>query len=256
MVGEVAGGGVRCGDGSAVLLDGSHGPDTGEQPGRRARARGSYHHIFFSQNARGYTAYVFFSLLSSTLLGKAIADSRLRTWALYVGAMVLNMASLLIGGFVLASHLAVGLGIAAAVGRARRSVGGVVSTLTAVFAITALLVFQLYALIIPRAYVVMKSVYTQSASGYSLASGDFVNELLRGVLVGFGSAGGWKIVPVLVLAVAVGGHSFARLSRRGPAGWTGGLTAFFPAVVAARHPRRRGGARRLRGARVAVVGRP
>ena len=177
----------------------------------------SYHHVFFSQNARGYTAYMFFSLLSSGLLCKALDDGRFRTWALYAGTMLLNMASLLISGFVLASHLLVGLGVVVACRRALRPLSTVVPTLAGVFAVTGFLVFQLYALVIPQAYVVMKSVYSKSASGYSLASGDFVNELLRGVLVAFGGAGGWRIVPVLMIGMAVGGYSFIRLAKRHPA---------------------------------------
>ncbi len=42
----------------------------------------SYHHIFFSQNARGYTSYLFFSLLSSGLLHKGLQQDRFRDWAL------------------------------------------------------------------------------------------------------------------------------------------------------------------------------
>jgi uncharacterized membrane protein len=54
----------------------------------------SYHHIFFSQNARGYSAALFFALATSGLLIRALWDDRGWRWCLYVAAMVLGFASL------------------------------------------------------------------------------------------------------------------------------------------------------------------
>ena len=43
----------------------------------------SYHHVWFSQNARGYTGLLLFATLSSLLLNKGLQDTRHRWWLLY-----------------------------------------------------------------------------------------------------------------------------------------------------------------------------
>ncbi len=43
----------------------------------------SYHHVWFSQNARGYSGVLFFALLSSALLLRGFEDGRPRTWLAY-----------------------------------------------------------------------------------------------------------------------------------------------------------------------------
>ncbi len=177
----------------------------------------SYHHIFFSQNARGYTAYVCIALLSSVCFSKALGDSRPRTWALYVGTMFLGMAALLISVFVFSSHAAVGGGVLLAMRRRGQPWRLAARTLITVFAVTAFLVFQLYAMILPQAYVYMRSVYTQADSGYALLSVDFFAELARGVLVAFGAGVSWMLLPILVAGFAVGIYGWVRLAkRRGP----------------------------------------
>ncbi len=51
----------------------------------------SYHHIWFSQNARGYTALLFFTLFSSWLLVRALRERRLRLWIFYAIAITLGV---------------------------------------------------------------------------------------------------------------------------------------------------------------------
>jgi mannosyltransferase len=43
----------------------------------------SYHHVWFSQNARGYTALAFFATAMTLLLRRALATGRRRSWAAY-----------------------------------------------------------------------------------------------------------------------------------------------------------------------------
>ena len=64
----------------------------------------SYHHIWFSQNARGYTALLFFTLLSSTLLMNALRRNNPQTWVLYSLAAVLGAVTHLTMGLVVFSH--------------------------------------------------------------------------------------------------------------------------------------------------------
>lgn len=174
----------------------------------------SYHHIFFSQNARGYIAHVGFSLLASGLLCRALVDGRARTWTLYVITMTLNMASLLISGFVFAAHIVVGLAALWFASRAGRPVRAAGRRAATALVATAFLSFQLYALVLSQAYVYMRSVYTNAESGYALLSGEFILELLRGVLAGVGSGVGWVVWPVLMIALCLAAFGFARLFAR------------------------------------------
>lgn len=50
----------------------------------------SYQHIWFSQNARGYTGLLFWTLISSWLFLRGVDDSRLRYWVWYAVAAALG----------------------------------------------------------------------------------------------------------------------------------------------------------------------
>lgn len=175
----------------------------------------SYHHIFFSQNARGYTAYVFFSVLSAGLLCRALADPRLSQWVLYVGAMTLNTASLLLSGFVFAAHVLIAGGAVLARHWRGLEVRSILRASAAGFGVAALLSFQVYALILPQAYMYTRTVYRQADSGFSLLSAEFAIELARALLAGAGLRLGWMAIPLLGIGAALGAFGFARLLRRG-----------------------------------------
>ncbi len=162
----------------------------------------SYHHIFFSQNARGYSAYLFLSLVSSVLLVKALSTDRRRTWVAFVATTLLNFAALLISGFVFAAHVIVG-GLAVLTIKGR---GGpwrpLLQRLVWIFGLIAFLGFQMYAAVVPQMYMLMRSVYTESTSGFSLFSLELVAELTRGLTAGFGTGLLLGAIPFLALAVA------------------------------------------------------
>src|SRR4029077_12226550 len=65
----------------------------------------SYHHIWFSQNARGYTALLFWSLLSSWFLVRALKTSRNRDWVLHALATALGVYSHITMLFMTAGQL-------------------------------------------------------------------------------------------------------------------------------------------------------
>ncbi len=161
----------------------------------------SYHHIFFSQNARGYSAYLFLSLVSSVLLVKALGSDRRRTWAAFVATTVVNFAALLISGFVFAAHVIVGGLAVLAVQRRGGPWGPLLWRLVGVFGLITFLGFQLYAAAIPQMYVLMRTVYTESTSGYALFSLELVTELARGLTAGFGTGLLLGALPFLALAV-------------------------------------------------------
>jgi 4-amino-4-deoxy-L-arabinose transferase-like glycosyltransferase len=64
----------------------------------------AYHHVWFSQSARGYTGMIFWSALGSGLFLRGLAQNRTRTWAAYVVAMTLGIMTLQNTAFVFMSH--------------------------------------------------------------------------------------------------------------------------------------------------------
>ena len=64
----------------------------------------SFHHVWFSQNARAYTALLFFTLLSSYLLLRALRSGESRLWIWYAAAVALGMYSHLTMMFVVAGQ--------------------------------------------------------------------------------------------------------------------------------------------------------
>ncbi len=186
----------------------------------------SYHHVFFSQNARGYTAYLFFSLVSSGLLVRGLQEDRARVWVFYVATMLLNFASLLTSFFVFASHILVGAATLFALRRRGVSPTPLSKRLGVVFAATAFLGFQLYAMVLPQVYVVMQTVYTDPAAGYSAFSGEFIKEMVRGVTAGFGTGLILGAIPFLVIA----GVGFVEVFRHQ---WTLALALVAPLVLTA-----------------------
>lgn len=163
----------------------------------------SYHHIFFSQNARGYSAYLFLSMLSTRVLIDGLREDRLRSWAVYVGATVLGFASLLNTAFVLAAQGLVALAVIWQVHRRHDDAGPLLRRVLMVFGLAGLLSAQLYAVALPDVYVVISNVYSTQSTGFVLFSWEFVREMVRGVSAGFGS--GALIAAIVFLAVAAAG---------------------------------------------------
>jgi 4-amino-4-deoxy-L-arabinose transferase-like glycosyltransferase len=60
----------------------------------------SYHHVWFSQSARGYTGMIFFSVFGTALFLRALARNRGRDWAAYVACMTLGILCHLNTAFV------------------------------------------------------------------------------------------------------------------------------------------------------------
>lgn len=160
----------------------------------------SYHHVFFSQNARGYTAYLFFSTLSTGLLVKGLQKDQPRYWVLYVLTMFLDFASLLDSLFVFASHIFVSVVALIFVRRNGGSPLPLARRLAAVFIVTGVLVLNLYITMAPQFYIYSKTVYRDPAAGFSPLSSDFFRELARGLSAGFGANLLLGLVPFLIVA--------------------------------------------------------
>ncbi|QJR37326.1 glycosyltransferase family 39 protein [Gemmatimonas groenlandica] len=175
----------------------------------------SYHHLFFSQNARGYTAYLCLALLSTRALVNGLRDDRLRDWLLYVAATVLGFAALLNTAFVLAAQGLVALAVVWRVYRAGGPAMPLLRRVLVVCSIAGFLSAELYAVAMPEVYVVITNVYKTQSTGFLLFSWEFVREVLRGVSAGFGSGGigaGALLAAVPFLLVA-GAGALAVLKR-------------------------------------------
>jgi hypothetical protein len=66
----------------------------------------SYHHVWFSQSARGYTGMIFFTIAGTALFLRALAADRTRDWAAYVACMTLGVLCLMNTAFVVMGHAA------------------------------------------------------------------------------------------------------------------------------------------------------
>ncbi len=168
----------------------------------------SYHHIFFSQNARGYSGYLFFILLGTALFGSVLRRESFLKWAAYVLVMSLSFAALMTAAFAFAAHVIVGA--IALLLRRRRGlpVRPLVERLTLAFGAIGLLAFHIYAISIPDVIAIYPTVFNVQGSGYVFFSREFFAEIARGVSAGF--AFGVAAIPLL----AVGAAGFVILLRR------------------------------------------
>jgi 4-amino-4-deoxy-L-arabinose transferase-like glycosyltransferase len=162
----------------------------------------SYHHIWFSQNARGYTGLLFWTILSSYLFLRAFRGGPRIIWPLYAGAAALGVYTHLTMIFVIGVHLVIYLGrLLQRPGDpwGRWAVGALLG-----FGLAGLLVFQLHALVIPQIMHGMGEESTVVAWKNPLWT---VLELTKGMQVSF--AGGGVAVAAIVL-VGAGLVGFAR----------------------------------------------
>lgn len=143
----------------------------------------SYHHIWFSQNARGYMGLLFFTNLSTWLWLKAMDRDSWRTWLLYAVAVALGMWIHMTMVFVMGTHALIFLVVWLRSGRRSAPL----AMAAAAFALCVTFTLQLYALALPE-------FLRTGASEFSPPS-EWINPLwvvresLRSLQVGFaGSA--------------------------------------------------------------------
>jgi hypothetical protein len=162
----------------------------------------SYHHVFFSQNARGYSALLFFSIAGAALLSAGLRAGRPRVWLLYVVAMLGALASLLHAFFVLAAHAAIALW-----SLARRGRGSPAGRALAAVALATWGGLHLYAFALAEAAASVGATYRTPAMGYRPLSAEHLQEWGRAVHAVAGPGG--LLVAAAGLLVAAPG--FRRL---------------------------------------------
>jgi hypothetical protein len=182
----------------------------------------SYHHIFFSQNARGYTAFLFFALAATDILLKLIDSMRWHTALAYVGLAAMTTYAHPFGLFVPAGQMLIALPVA----WFRRRQGYLTAPapihLLAVAMLTNLTILILYAPFIRES--IAFSLTAAKTAGHGPRILSLLPELLEGLRAGFS---GW---PVVILAAAVGTIGTLDLLRREPVALA---TLVAPLIVAA-----------------------
>ena len=170
----------------------------------------SYHHVFFSQNGRGYSALLFWSTLGTLFFLRGLTRDRARDWLLYVLSMFLAVATVLHGVFVIAGHaLAWVVGLVLL-----RRQGGrgwpLTRRLLLAWSALGLLCLHLYASVLTQVNAYANTIYRTAAVGYRLFSVEYLQELVRGVAAGFGATA----IAFALVAAAVGGFGFLLFTRR------------------------------------------
>lgn len=192
----------------------------------------SYHHIWFSQNARGYTAMMLLTVLSTGTflrLCEGAGQARRLTWT-YAVLMALATYTHLTAAFVAVGHAVTLLLLTPwRSGEARRRA----TWPAAAVALSAVLTIVMYAPMLPQ---VWRQITTPTMAGVTVewtGAGWMVREALR--VLGEGIPGGLLTVAVALIVLGVGVVSFWRQSRLTT------LLMFLPvgvtlvAILAARH---------------------
>ncbi len=158
----------------------------------------SYHHVWFSQNARGYTALLLLSLLATSLFLHGVRHRSPGAWLGYALVLALGLYTHLSGAFVFAAH---GLVYLVLLARARPASGragaaaawpGVAGVWPLVgFGLGGLAALLLYAALVPQ---ILEAVAVKSGADSVVPKvGSWTDplwtalEILRGLNVGFGS---------------------------------------------------------------------
>jgi mannosyltransferase len=163
----------------------------------------SYHHVWFSQNARGYSALAFFTLLSTYFLLRARASGRLGLYAAYAVAAALGAYTHLTMVFVVASHVLIFAAVAVADWRR----GGLQKLKAPLFGflLAGGLILLLYAPILMQ----VQNFFVHRPSSMKTVSTPLwaLFETLRGLTIGLGTQG---ILFGASLVVACGAWSYFR----------------------------------------------
>lgn len=187
----------------------------------------SYHHIFFSQNARGFTPYLFFALVASRALADGLRSQRPGPWIVFGLANCLGLMSLLNAAFVVAVEVMVAAAVVFAKRTAGVPVGPLVRRLAVVFGVTGLCAFGVYAVALPDAYMIIANAYTRLGfTGSRIGSGDLTGVIVRGIADGFGT----RVLLAAIPFLAVAGSGLLILWRRQ---WVVAALLFLPGVVTA-----------------------
>ncbi|MCC6546305.1 glycosyltransferase family 39 protein [Candidatus Sumerlaeota bacterium] len=174
----------------------------------------SYHMVEYSQNARGYSMHIFFSIMTSGLLVDALRRDRAASWIWFALLSMMSFATQMIGAFVTAGQLIVALlEIFLHWRHGGRVKALLLNRLPLVY--TSILAFAvlMYSIVLPEFLNYQKYFYQQDeTSGFRPFTLEFVTEMIRGIGEGFGPGFMLGAIPLL-LAGAAGFYFFCRRNR-------------------------------------------
>jgi hypothetical protein len=163
----------------------------------------SYHHIWFSQNARGYTGLLFWTLLASGLLLRALREGRPQSWLWYAATAALGVYTQMTMLFVIVSHFIAYLTTLFA--RRKETWHGRWAGLFLGFGLTGFLILLLHALVLPQ---LLGTIVGQESTVAAWKNPSWtLLEIVRGMRIGFVHAG---VVIVALGVFGVGLLSFVR----------------------------------------------
>jgi len=163
----------------------------------------SYHHIWFSQNARGYTGLLFWALLSSWLLLRGIRASTSSIWVAFAAATALGVYTHLTMLFVVAGQFSV---FAAEWYRRRGDVWpGRWPGLLVGFGLAGMLSFQLHALMLPQ--ILLRAATEGSVVATWMNPLWTIAEIARSFQFG---AAGLVVGVAAAVVMGIGARSYAR----------------------------------------------
>ncbi len=164
----------------------------------------SYHHVWFSQNARGYTGLLFWTILSSWLLVRALREANPRLWPLYAATVALGIFTHMTMLFVAIGHFIIYLTTLFA--RRREGLPQRWAGFFLGFCMAGLLTFQLHALVLPQMFGTISGTEKSVVIAWKSPLWTLL-EFARGIRLGF--AGSMAAIAALTLFGA-GLVSFAR----------------------------------------------
>lgn len=165
----------------------------------------SYHHVWFSQSARGYTAMIFFATAGTALFVLGLARNRRSTWRLYVACMTLGVLSLQNTAFVVLGHAAAYLLLLFQARRLDLLRAPVSARLACALALVALFSVEGHSLVLPR---MLHFFRTVDRTGLGFGLGEFWPVLLRGLQTGLGAFG----LAALAALIGAGLRSYLKQS--------------------------------------------
>jgi hypothetical protein len=170
----------------------------------------SYHHVWFSQNARGYTGLMLFALAGTALLADLLRQNEWPGWrpyVVYAAVMALGVYTHLTAAFVIIAHAAI---VFVLLARARRQNGQWTNLpLVVALVLAGTLSLQLYAFMLPQ---MPDTLFFRESPILSAAWKSpfwLFAEAARGLQAGV--PGGW---PVIIAAMAVAGAGFVSYARQ------------------------------------------
>jgi mannosyltransferase len=167
----------------------------------------SYHHVWFSQNARGYSALAFWTILATYFLLRGIRSGRRGPYAGYAIAASLGAYTHLAMMFLIASHVLIAAGSALSDWKRGESLQKWKLPLQA-FVLAGGLTLVLYAPIVVQ----VQKFFLKGPSGMKVVSTPnwALLEAIRGLTVGLGAGG---VLVAAALVVVCGAWSYFKQDR-------------------------------------------